>query len=320
VSRRVAATFILVLLIIGSVSWWWAKKHHNQRAPTTPAGPIVCSNALLGPDDFDATWQAKAAPAKSYGQSTYDGTIAFANVDRNVVQSVLPNGLALATSKANLPCHAVLILFGHQADLRVVPEEFGEILSAGRGPPMPYTEMMVLVPFVQKAGSGNMHTFVVRMFLNNQTAQFIGNIFYGYAKEPATFADTSPDFAAIEPSETMPSFTATVLNAGTWTPFNSSTIPNLAQIVKILAMPLVGIRPFMIPPEQCSYFEFNYDMANVRPVDVDSEYRMPFANGTASWPLLGVIHSAPSRAIQINQVIWRIEFDFPPPFMPPCVF
>ena len=313
-SRMVVSLLVIVAFLLGIYLGWiltppWFKVAKAASTLATPP-PITCANTFFGPDDFNGTWHPTPVPAISGAQSTYDGAIAFSNLDRNIVAQVLPAGWTLATPKSGVSCHPVLVLFGHQNDLHLFPPALEGALDLG--PAAGYTEMMVLVPFVQRPTLGQaMHTFVVHMLLNNQQAVTIGNEQYGYAKELANFWDSPPYFAATRQGDTDPAFLATVLNAGTWSVYGSTTIPNLDQITKVLSMPLIGIRTFGgIPFDTCSYFEFDYanKPASVRPIDVEFSFAKPFANGMTLWPSFGTVKTAPNRAVQIKDVVWRIQW------------
>jgi hypothetical protein len=313
-SRTVGFLLAIVSLLLGLYFGWivtppWKKGLHPGAGLATPP-PVTCATTFFGPDDFKGTWHPTPIPAASGAQSTYDGAIAVSNLDRNVVAQVLPAGWTLANPNSSVNCHPVLILFGHQNDLHLFPPALEGAINLG--PVAGYTEMMVLVPFVQRATLGQaMHTFVVHMLLNNQDAVTIGNEQYGYAKELGAFWDSPPYFAATRQGDTDPAFLATVLNAGTWSVFGSTTIPNLDQITKILSMPLIGIRTFGgISFDTCSYFEFDYanKPASVRPIDVQYSFAKPFATGMTSWPSFGTVKTAPDRAVQIKDVVWRIQW------------
>ena len=307
---RAITAFVILIAVLLAVIIGILVKHPGPPTPNVlaPTQPATCSTTLAGPGDFTESWQKVNPPASSGGESTYNGVIAFSNVDRNVVTNVLPPYWELATPKSSQPCHPILILFGRQTHLGVFPAFLA--LFAGGSPPPDYTEVMVLIPFVHRQNRMNMHTFVVRMFLENAKAVEIGNKFYGYAKQQATFYDMPPELGAIPLGQTTISMITTVASTGAWVPYGPAALPNLDTVTEILEMPLIGIKldDDGKSVEQCSYFELNYGGSNVRSVTVDQQYLQSVANGTAAWPSLGKIHSVIDGAVEVSGVDWKIQW------------
>ena len=269
-SRAITAVMLLLVLIIALLFWLL----FNPPSPPTPPPPpptppsepapepVSCSSTgFMRPMDFVGTWQRVKTPAPSGGMSTFNGRISFVNIDRTIVDDVLPSTWELAKPTTTQSCHPVLVIFGHQTDLQV----FGSILTPfvpvdEADPDREYSEMMLLVPFVQRPALGDkMHTFVKRMFLNDMQAMTIGNQYYSYAKELGDFAESPVSMFVSESMVTAVAFSATASNPGTFQAFGTGTVPGFDEIREILEMPLVGVKPFGASwIDNCSYFELDY--------------------------------------------------------------
>lgn len=331
ITAIVSFVSLLVVLLIWAVliQTFFAPQEPPQ-ADTPPAGPpptsmaaaapVACApTGLLRPTDFSGTWARKDIPAPTGAMSTFNGIIAFSNADSTIVAQALPANWTLAKQTTDTGCHPILILYGHQTMLRLFPAGFTMLFPTSTAPNQ-YTEMMVLVPFVQRLDGGtNMHTFVTRMYLNDTQATEYGNTFFGYAKKEGTFVDTPPTFIAFDGTFSM--FKATSSNPGAWQNAATATLPGLAAIQEILEMPLVGMRWDPVTAkfrDQCSFFEMDYDdqPARVRTINVAHEYLQPLSSGMTAWPTFGTLSSVPNGAIEIEAVDWRLRF----PPTPHCVY
>lgn len=262
----------------------------------TGLGPQTPS--FLGPDDFNGCWTPRASDAATGGESTYLGRIVFTNIKRDMVDDVLPSDLRLAQNSSTSDEHPILLLFGHQTNTQWIID--GTSWPIGND----YTEIAVLIPFVQRAGGSKWHNYIVRMYLNDYWARQIGNLFFGYAKRSGTFQENATDFTALVQGNAV--FHAAVQSLGPWE--NSAaaevTLPNYKAIQAILEMPILG-KP-VVGPYLCSYFEMHYDNGMVRRVQSQHEFLQPFTTNMDSWVLLGSINSVPSGAVAIKDVEWRI--------------
>jgi hypothetical protein len=320
---------LLLSLVLTAIFQVWLRQQ-EPIAETPPDGPppmsmpadepaACAATGLLRPSNFNATWERKDIPAPTGAMSTFNGIIAFSNADSTIIDDALPADWTLAKQLTDTGCHPILILYGHQTMLRLFPQTFTMLFPTSTAPNQ-YTEMMVLIPFVQRlAGGTNMHTFVARMYLNDTQATNYGNTYFGYAKKEATFVDTPPTFTAVDGSFSV--FTAESSNPGVWQNAATATIPNLAAIQEILEMPLVGMRwdPLTLKfRDQCSFFELDYDdqPARVRTIVVEHEFLQPLSSGMTAWPTLGTLGNVPSGAIEIQAVDWRLRF----PPTPHCVY
>ena len=280
---------------------------------TTPPVYPLTSGSFLGPRDFTGSYAPRTHDAVAGGRATYRGTIVFTNLDRTLVESVLPPELKLAQNSASPGLHPVIFLYGH-------PENSSWFIASTPIIPGPnYQELMLLVPFVLEKTGTRWHTFVVRMYLDDATAIWIGNTFFGYAKEPGTSQESGSELTGIEVTERdaggTAKFHAVTEATGPARPdAQATTIPNYGAIKTILAMPVVGKHAVL--GLVCSYFELNFATATVAPVSSLHEFLSPFVPPMAGWSSLGTLSSVPDGAVGVQNVDWRIE----QPPAPPCQF
>jgi len=283
-------------------------------APVT--GPFAaCSNDFLGADDFQGDWVPEQASFYLLGASSvFNGKILFANVDRKLVEDVLPVNWSLAPPKDSAElCHPILIMFGDQTNAHGTIG--GAPLPIG-GADAAYQEMMLLIPFTQRDKGGPLwHTAVIRMYLDDATATTLGNTYYAYQKQLATLTQSS---SGIEVSiGGLLAFQATTSAPGTWENESVSTAKNLDDIEDILAMPLVGVvkNPLAVGGEYdlCSYFRMSYQLnatteSKVRSISTAHDYFIPFVPAMASWIGLPPLGNSTGGAIEIQDLVWDLQF------------
>lgn len=287
-------------------------------SPDMPPPPtaVACSTEFLDTGDFDGDWVPNNVTNYIVGGSSrFSGTIMMANVDSNLVEAVLPTNWSLADPvDASELCHPVLILFGEQSQLQTIFLDQGTPVG---GDDASYQEMMLLIPFTQRDVGGPLwHTSVIRMYLDDQAAKDIGNDYYAYNKELATFTDSGSIFSVF-PNGSI-AFHATYSPSGTLQNFNVATLPNLDEIKKILAMPLVGVvndTSFSPPIEwdRCSYFDMVYDHgdgthARVRSTQVQHDYFKPFVPAMTPWIGLPPSNNSTNGAIEVENLGWKLMF------------
>jgi hypothetical protein len=217
---------------------------------------------------FVGTYLQNPSAAQNGGQSTYDGSIAVTLLDRAIVELVLPGGFALAQRTDGATTHPVIHLIGHQRELKY--------LIDGKTEPSlvpDYREMSLLVPFVVRSQnamspSAKWHNFVVRMYLDNLGAVEAGNTFYAYQKELAALLESyAPNVVNwnVLPLLQGDVFKSAVDRTGPWSSPSSSSIPGLADVQTLFAMPLVGadLNPIGGTRVICSYWEWDYTNAEV---------------------------------------------------------
>ena len=278
------------------------------------SSPASCSSDFLGADDFSGDWLPE--PPSDYifgGSSEFSGKIFAANIDRKLVENVLPVNWTLAPQALSSQlCHPVLILFGRHENAGAII--FGVSHDVG-GSDDAYQEMMLLIPFVQRDLGGPLwHTAVIRMYLDDSVATAIGNKYYSYAKEMATLTQTSSSIDVLVSG--LLAFQATTSSPGPWQSVSTSTIENLGEIQDILRMPLVGVEknPAAVGGEfdRCSYFNLTYSIggveSRVRSLSIQHDYYLPFVPAMASWVSLPALGNATGGALEIQGLSWRLKF------------
>lgn len=284
--------------------------------PELPEPPVTCGTAFLGPDDFEGDWLPHSNISYTLGASSeFNGTIMLANIDSDLVEVVLGKNWSLAPPKnASEECHPVLILFGEQTNLQAFFLNTGNPVG---GADAAYQEMMLLIPFTQHDIGGPLwHTSVVRMYLDDPTAKDIGNAYYAYNKELATFTDTGTVFSVF-PGVPI-AFQATYAGTGAFQNFNASTLTNLDEFKDILAMPLVGKAIIKnssptIEFDKCSYFDMVYahddgTHARVRQTSVQHDYFVAFVAPMTNWIGLLPLGNSTNGAIEVRNLGWKLMF------------
>jgi hypothetical protein len=124
-------------------------------------------------------------PPTHGAHSTFDGELIFANLARDVVKEVLPDGLWLAQNTKEPALHPIALILAHHADC------WWDLPGAPTpNNPLNYRELSLLIPFVQCGADDRWHNYVVRMYLDDDFAIWVGNTYYGYAKERAKLVRT----------------------------------------------------------------------------------------------------------------------------------
>jgi len=300
-------------LILAKVSRTW--KNLARRQPRQLTSLIVavftvaCTTAppllprstapFLGPQDFSGTYTPKCGTATAGGEATYHGNLVFTNLDRPLVQAVLPPELKLAPNSAAPGLHPVIYLYGRPTDTKWIVADTPILIGPN------YQELMLLVPFVQESTGSMWHNYVVRMYLDDANAIWIGNLFFAYAKEWGTSQESGTEVTEFAAGSAK--FHANIQPTGPWEPSAQAeaTMPNYQAIQTILAMPIVGRRSS--GQLVCSYFELNYANATVAPVQSSHEFLEPFVPGMSGWVGLGTVSSVVNGAVAVRDLNWRIK-------------
>ena len=157
----------------------------------------------------------------------------FTNLDRCVVQAVIPPQSKLAPNSAAPGLHPVAYLYGRPTNTHWIIANTPILIGPN------YQELMLLVPFVQESAGTLWHNYVVRMYLDDSNAIAIGNLFFAYAKEWGTSQESGTEVTELARQR---HFHANIQTTGPWLPSApaDTTIPNYQAIQTILAMPIVG--------------------------------------------------------------------------------
>ena len=277
---------------------------------TAPVHLPLSTAPFLGPRDFAGTYVPKATPATIGGNATYNGNIVFTNLDRTLVEAVLPADLKLAQNSVSPALHPVMYLYGRPSNTSWIVA--GTPILIGPN----YQELMLVIPFVQERNGTHWHNYVVRMYLDDWNAIVIGNVFFGYAKLWGTSQESGADVTEFDQGGTS-KFHATILATGPWQPERASR--NVAaELRRDTVDSRDAHRRLELVTGQlvCSYFELDYTNATVAPVQSTHEFVSPFVPGMAGWVALGTLSSVANGAVAVRNVNWRIE----QPPAPPCNF
>ena len=263
---------------------------------------------FLGPQDFSGTYRPRCGNADIGGNATYHGNIVFTNLERTIVQTIVPQGLKLAANTVASTQHPVIFLYGrpHNTSWMVA----GTPVIVGPN----YQELMLLVPFVQETSGTRWHTHVVRMYLDDLNAIWIGNVFFAYGKEWGTSVESGTQVSEFAGGVQKFYANITPNGPGRTDAQAEASMPNYAAIKSIFDMPVVGRRAD--GTLVCSYFELNFTSATITPVQSTHQFLDPFVPPMVNWSGLGSLSSVPDGAIAVQNVNWRIKQ--PPPA--PCKF
>lgn len=277
-----------------------------------------CAETFLSSAHFSGSFTPAPTVAPIFGgKSTYDGAVVFTNLDRSIVAAALPDDLQLAPNISDTPGkHPVIFIISHHANM--------DFLIPGPDPPYPnaYEELILLIPFVQHEAGTKWHTLVERMYLNDLIAISTGNLYYGYAKQFGTFERQDSDLAPVNfkvRKTGTPYFSAQLELKGPWvTGVSAETaFANFTRMQEIFTMPLIGRNAGAWPLLEyvCSYFQWDFSTAFVRPVKSRHEFLQPFTAASGAWATLGELASVKNGAVAIRNMEFRI---FYPAF--PCQF
>jgi hypothetical protein len=266
------------------------------------------SSQFPAPGDFNGYYEPQPAPVTVGGQSTYTGFLVVSMIDRQLVEAMLPAGLALATSNTGLVQHPVIHLVGHQ---RVLLDLLPQGIQVPSGL-TDYQEMILLVPFVEY--NGTWHNFAARMYLDNNAAVYGGNLGYAYAKVLGDLVENAsgPETTTQVNVTGSPYFFSDVVRTGSWLTAAqaSATFPRWTDLNEYMAMPILGWDNLGLGGSlrvMCSYFEWDFTNATFAAAQskhrFEDDFRPPYM---APWVALGDLSNAVDGAIAVRDVRWRI--------------
>ncbi|SEA42047.1 hypothetical protein [Variovorax sp. YR216] len=241
------------------------------------------------------------------GQSSYDGTLLITLLDNALVTAALPEGLELAQrNDPTVTTHPVILMLGVQGNLCWISN--GNVIPSGVPP---YDELILVIPYVVRSGGAQWHNCVIRMYLDNAAAVFMGNLIYAYAKEIAQFLKQGTKTTVSQ--SYLEVFNCSIVPGGPSIPI--ATAPALpagfADVQEVFRMPLVGSFPILtaLPsyPYSCSYFDWDYANAQVATAEGVLTFVQPFNDGMQGWVAAGPMMSAPGGAFGITGLRWRLS-------------
>jgi len=258
---------------------------------------------FLGEADFDGQPidpPSDDDPVTDGGEATYNGFLTFTNIDRNMVEQLLLPGFQLAPRKTtHTPnVHPVILLFGDQTDGASVLA--GTLWPSG----IHYSEKIFAVPFVQKSGENGWHTFIIRMYLDNDFA-IAGGLVFGYRKRKA-WIDWKGDDVRIRDVFLNDLLEGCFSWGATWHDGNDAlaSIPNFSDMVSIMSTRLLG-HNFNVPI--CSHWEWNLDKAKVATAETSYNMIAPFTSSMNAWPALSPFNNVTDGAVVVRGLRWRLS-------------
>lgn len=266
--------------------------------------PGVGTAKFLDASDFSGEYDPRPAQNPLGGKAIYEGRIVFSNLSRSKVELVLPQDLRLANNTSSTPdVHPVALIFGHQTHTAwVLPDGFEPEVGQD------YSELILVIPFVQRLDSAKWHNYVARIYLDDFWAMVIGNWWFGLQKLDAGFTETTSSFNVAETGG-APLFALAVSDTGAWIPSSTakSTLKNYQDMLTIFEMPVIGTHE-LAPPEDhiCSYFEWHLDQVQVRPIVTGHKFVQALAAGMETW--VGMeIPSVEDGAFEIQGIEWLLR-------------
>lgn len=251
---------------------------------------------FLDKDVFQGCYVPGPTGPPTYGaHSTFDGELLFANLEREIVEDVVPKGLGLARNTKAPRLHPITLILAHHANCQwdlpfLTPKEL-----------LDYHELILLIPFVQCPPDDHWHNYVVRMYLDNEFAIYVGNTFYGYAKERGTLVRTD-----VGPHRRFEVFRSEISFASAVTTGASGSPAHYGAMREILRMPLLGRKDDGALVR--SYWRWDDGATTVRvtaPVRFIQEF---VPQKMARWVALGDIPSVEDGAVRIQGLRWSMAF------------
>ena len=258
---------------------------------------IITQPSFMEADNFigdyfpDQRW-----PTFFAGESSYDGTIVFTGLQRDIVEDVLPDDLVLGENNISSDFHPILLITGVQtsgfAGLPTIPIKFS------------YDEQILIIPFVRHVNGEFWHNYVVRMYLNSDVAVMGGILIWGYPKEKAEF-DTASELKIYEGGVEL--FSSQITRSNGWRSHSEARLEfeNFKEMEEILRMPIMGEGIFSWD-FTCSYFEWTFPYGEIQEIDMDYEFVNSFAPGMGAW--LGEHTNIVEGAWRVENMRWKLEY------------
>ena len=129
---------------------------HAATAATASPSTSTRRMPFLGPDQFlPGSYTPKLKGTTTGGRATSRGTIVCTNLERELVNAILPpdSELELARNSVAPDLHPVISLYGHPEQTSWIVDDQEQLHGAD------YCELMLLVPFVQNGQARPWHTY-----------------------------------------------------------------------------------------------------------------------------------------------------------------
>jgi hypothetical protein len=257
-----------------------------------PIEPFLDRSAFRGP-----CVGVEAFRGSFVGQARFNGCIVFCNWPRRDVAKLLPDDLELAANFSATPhLHPVAFVFGDQTE--------GATLYAGLGlrVGISYQEFALAVPFVRHAAGRYLHTYLPRMVSSHFPATWSGNVYYGFPKRMGHMWWQGPVFLMTDDAGRL-LLHAQVESAGAWRP--GAGIAELDRVRAVFGLPVLG--RLAAGRYVCSYFDWDFAHARVRPIDALISIDSPFADRLEP----GSHPDVASASFRVEGMAWRLSWPGP---------
>jgi hypothetical protein len=275
------------------------------------------ADEFLGTADFEGSPIHPAGNKPTLAQATYNGVLTFTNLDRALVEALLPKGYQLAKNKSfwQKSKHPVALLFGDQTDAYLFA--LGHATPTNLAARVHYSEMILGIPFVQKAGQPGWHTYIVRMYLDD-TAAVLGGAAYGYAKLFACLDWTGSNIRIWRGVLACPGTLGLKKELlvgefgfkGAWLDGDDALtgLKNFQDMNDIWTTRILGRTA--LDKSVCSYFEWDFSAARVARAVTTYSFESAFRGDMSAWPALGKLDSVAYGAATVRGLRWRLAAPF----------
>ena len=257
----------------------------------SPAGKATPS--LLACEAFEGR-VSRAERITFVGQAVFNGCIATCGWPRPAVERLLPPELTLAPNRSDISgLHPVVFVFGDQTR--------GAIRFGGFTVPtgIEYQEFALAIPFVRRASSGLLYTYLPRMYSSYLPATLSGNLHYGFAKRMAEMGSEGPIWVLRDLEDGLVFHARVEIDEREPAPVD---LPNFAGMRGAFSLPILGKRQGV--GLVTSYFDWGFDRARVRLADAVMSVDSPFVTGLERGTYAGVDRGC----FDVRGMLWRLSW------------
>jgi hypothetical protein len=235
-------------------------------------------------------------PARAFvGEARFDGFFVEGMLPRDRATSCLPPGFALAEQPYGRPSpfHPLIFIFGRQSETVV---RFG----GTRWPTgFRYLEAVLMLPFVRRSGSSELHSYLPRIYAGDRWATWSGNVFYGYNKLIASLCWIS-DTLAVSTPRTGVALEAKVEGVSDWEPAGAAGA--FATLKSFADLPVAGRRAD--GSIVTSWFDWDVSAASLRSVRAAVSLSASVAPGLEACECNGI----EGRSFEVSDLRWRVSW------------
>jgi hypothetical protein len=220
-------------------------------------------------DQFNGTFFRSIYDTSAYGYATHNGYVSVFNIDRKVIESLLPSEFKLAKISSREDVAPLVVLWGEMSDTGAYD---GIDLPSG----LVYRELQFYIPGVYKADSPNiLRTFVPRMFVDAFMPEYLGRRFF-YRKIQL---DSMP-FDLNKGMEAQDWVSLKVLSSGKASPGPDYQDKKWGTTWTFLPnSDIMGEQDSKTPP-RCSGFEWQFPKGStIAPANVTMQIHKPLIDG-----------------------------------------